>query len=102
MKKYGLPVFLIFVTVLAFIYRVYGVKANQPFWVDEFSAAKNARYFLKFGLGAFTNPFIVVERHNITTHALIALFFRLLGQKEWVARLPIAIIGSLLPLSVFY
>src|SRR5207244_660308 len=41
------------------------------------------------------------EKHNITTHFLIAGSFKLFGFTEFSARLPFALIGSLIPLVVF-
>lgn len=101
-SKLSLSFFLIFATFIAFFYRFYGITHNQPFWVDEFSAANQARYILKYGLAVFSNPSVYFESHNITTHFLVAASFKLFGQAEWIARLPFVIIGSFIPLVVFF
>lgn len=85
----------------AFSLRFYGLSNNYPFWVDEFGTATQAKKLLEGGIGVVGNKEVVFESHNLTTHFLVALFFKLLGQKEWIARLPFAIIGSFLPLAVF-
>jgi len=87
---------------LSFFLRAYGAFSNYPFWVDEFSTANQAKYILKYGINVFNNPDIYFETHNITTHSLVALFFKIFGQHEWVARLPFVIVGSFVPLLVFY
>lgn len=92
---------MVILFLIAFFYRVKGIFANNPFWVDEFSTAKAARYILHYGLGYFTNSNIDFETHNITTYFLTALSFKLFGQSEWVARLPFVIIGSILPIAVY-
>lgn len=90
-----------FIFLFALMYRVYGLQANHPFWVDEFSSAEQAKLILRHGLSVFTNNSIFFESHNITTHALIALSFKLLGTSELAARLPVAIIGAFVPVAVY-
>jgi len=97
-----LPFILFLIVGVSFFLRLYGIFNNHPFWVDEFSSANQARYILKYGLSVFTNPNIYFESHNITTHFLVATFFKLFGQYEWSARLPFVIIGSFIPLAVFF
>lgn len=93
--------FVVFITLLAFMYRVYGLKANHPFWVDEFSSAEQAKLVLQHGLKLLTGSAIFFESHNITTHFLIAAFFKMFGTSEFAARLPVAIIGSFVPFAVY-
>ncbi len=97
-----LPFILLLTVGVSFSLRLYGIFNNQPFWVDEFSSANQARYILKHGLSVFSNPHIYFEPHNITTHFLVAFFFKLFGQHEWSARLGFVIIGSFIPLAVFF
>ncbi len=85
----------------AFILRFYGILDSHPFWVDEFSTATQARLILDHGLGIFTEKALLFEFQNVTTHFLVAGFFSVFGQHEWVARLPIVIIGSFVPLSAY-
>ena len=101
MSKPKIYLFLFTISVIAFLYRVYGIFDNSPFWVDEFSTAIHSVQILKHGLSVFTDPSINLEIHNIPTHFLVAGFFKIFGQKEWVARLPFVMIGSLVPLMVF-
>ncbi len=94
-------VILFFITVLSFLFRTYGFFTNYPFWVDEFSTAVESQYLLKYGLGVFNNPHIYFEHHNIVTHFLTAFLFKMLGNQEWVARLPSLVFGSLIPALVY-
>lgn len=95
------PVVLLFIFFLSFFLRASGFFHNYPFWVDEFSTAVQSQFILKYGLSVFSNPNIYFEHHNILIHFVVALLFKVLGQNEWVARLPSLFIGSLIPLAVF-
>jgi hypothetical protein len=95
-------IYAIAISAVAFVYRIFGIFNNHPFWVDEFSTAKNARYMLQYGLDLFNIQTINPEKHNITTHALTALSFHVFGMTEGAARLPFVVIGSLLPMTVFF
>lgn len=99
-----LVIFLSMITFLSLFFRFKGIHNNDPFWTDEFSSAHQARYILKYGVSVFSSinklP-IYFEDRNMTTHFLIAFFFKLFGQKEFVARIPIVLIGSLIPLVMF-
>lgn len=86
---------------VSFLFRFYGLWGNDPFWSDEFYTASQARTIMSRGLSLFTDPKSFLEYHNITTHFLVALFFKIFGQAEWTARLPLVIIGSLVPVMVF-
>lgn len=101
LKKYWLYIFAIGLTAVSFIYRFSGITSGYPFWVDEFSTARNAREIIQHGLGVFDYPHVVIERHNITTHLLTVLSFTVFGQTETAARIPFVLIGSFLPVSVF-
>lgn len=95
---------LLGITLLSFYLRFKGIPDNHPFWTDEFSSAHQARYILKHGLSVFTSinkPPLYFEDRNMTTHFLIALFFKLFGEKEWIARMPMVLIGSLVPAAMF-
>jgi len=87
---------------VALLYRIKDVWVNYPFWVDEFSTAAQAKLFLRYGLGVFHQPGIYFEFQNISTHALVALFFRLLGPSPFSARLPMVFIGAFVPVLVWY
>ncbi len=100
-KRFIAPFFLLSITLVAFFLRYYGLKNNNPFWVDEFATAAQAKLFMHYGLGVFTNPNIFFEPHNITTHIIVALFFKVLGFHEYAARLPFVIIGSFVTLFIF-
>ena len=91
----------VFIFIVSFFLRFYGLWNNHPFWVDEFSTADQARQILQFGPTFFLNNKAFFEPHNITTYSLVALFFRFFGEHEWVARFPFVLIGSLVPMIVF-
>ena len=95
--------FVFFIFSVALFYRLYGLSTNNPpFWVDEFASANQGKLFLQQGLAAFFNPNIVLEHYNVTTHLLIALSYKLFGVNEFSARLTLVIVGSLIPLFVFF
>jgi len=94
--------FPIFIFLVAIVYRAYGLLNQYPFWVDEFSSAHQALLLAKYGFSAFTNPMMGIDLHNTLTHVLIALSFGLFGAHEWTARLPFVLIGSLVPVGVFF
>lgn len=95
-------VYLLFIFAYSLLLRLKGITDPLPFWVDEFSTAKQGRYLLEYGLGVWNNiPGVVFEHHNITTHIFTALSFAVFGQSEWAARVPSVIIGSLVPVMVF-
>ncbi len=95
-------IFLIFAFLVSLSYRIYGLWHNHPFWVDEFSSAQQAKLILQHGLNVFTDKSLIFDAHNITTHFLIALSFKLFGINEFAARLPNVILGSLIPIAVFF
>lgn len=103
MKNKWLWLFTIIIFSVALFYRLYGLSINNPpFWVDEFASANQGKIFLQHGLAAFFNPNIVLEHYNVTTHLLIALSYKLFGVNEFAARFPLVIVGSLVPLVVFF
>lgn len=93
--------FLTLFFLIALYYRLKGLNLNTPFWIDEFATADQARLLTKFGLASFFNPNIFIEHHNITTYALVALFFSFFGMSEASARLPFVFIGSLVPIATY-
>lgn len=100
-KSFILPFLLFCIFLMGIIYRAYGIFENHPFWVDEFSTASQARYFLQYKLGVFTNSAINFEHNNYLFNIVVAFFFKLFGQSEMVARLPSVLIGSLIPVVIF-
>lgn len=92
---------ILFIFFLGLLYRIFGSFHNYPFWVDEFSTAKQARYILEYGLGIFTDPYISFEFRNLTVNLLVALLFKMGGQMEWIARLPLIFIGSMVPVAIY-
>lgn len=95
MKK----IFFIGIFIVALLYR--SPNLQTPFWVDEFSTARNALLYQRFGLAVFSQHDELFEHHNVTEHALVSLFFQLFGKTETAARLPSVIIGSFVPVAVF-
>ncbi len=97
-------ILLLFGTIIiSFFFRFKGITNNHPFWVDEYSSARQARLIQMYGTAVFKSlnkaP-LYFENRNITTHFLIAWFFKLFGESEWTARLPIVIIGAIVPAAV--
>ncbi|MBT3249271.1 MAG: hypothetical protein HN846_00370 [Candidatus Pacebacteria bacterium] len=90
---------LIAIFLVAFYLRFSSV--NHPFWVDEFSTADQAQIMTQFRSSVFSQSESYFESHNITTHAIVSLFFNFLGKSEFNSRLPFMIIGSLVPVLVF-
>jgi len=101
-KKLWVFLFVIAIFVASLFFRLRGlISINPPFWVDEIFTASQANVILKYGLNVFNNSKVYFEYHNISSHFLVALFFKIFGQKEWAARLPFVIIGSLVPVAAF-
>src|SRR3989338_612147 len=101
-KNMFIGILLLALFAVAFFYRINGLTANNPpFWVDEFSSANQAKFFLTHGLGAFSLPNTYIEHYNITTLLLMALSYKLFGVNEFAARFPSVLIGSLIPVVVF-
>ena len=101
-RKLWTILFIIAIFVVSLFFRLRGlISINPPFWVDEIFTASQANVILKYGLNVFNNSKIYFEYHNISSHFLVALFFKIFGQNEWAARLPIVIIGSLVPVAAF-
>ncbi len=102
MKKWQIYIFLFVIFFIALFYRLYGLfTINPPFWVDEFFSASQANVYLKYGWGILNNPRIYIEYHNTIPHLFIAIFFKMLGRYEWIARLPFVIVGSFVPVMIF-
>lgn len=76
--------------------------ASKPFWVDEFSTAEQAKLVIKHGLNVFNQTSDYFEAHNISTHFIVASSFSLFGFGEWQARLPMMILGSLVPVAIYF
>jgi len=101
-RKLWTILFIIAIFIVSLFFRLRGlISINPPFWVDEIFTASQANVILKYGLNVFNNSKIYFEYHNISSHFLVALFFKIFGQNEWAARLPIVIIGSLVPVAAF-
>ena len=75
---------------------------HVPFWVDEFSTAQQAKVVLDYRLETFSQSTYYFEANNILTHFITALSFSIFGVGEWQARVPMMIIGSLVPVALFF
>lgn len=82
-------IFIFFLWIVSFTYRFIGITDNHPFWVDEFSSARQATR-------------VLIESHNITTYSLISIFFKIFEPHEWSARLPFVFIGSFVPVVIYF
>ncbi len=99
LKKYSIYLSIILFFLLAFAFRFGADQA--PFWVDEFSSGVQARTYLDQGLQVFSQEKYFLEKNNYLTHTLIAVSFALFGESEATARLPIIIVGSLVPVLLY-
>ncbi len=88
-------------TLTAFLWRFLGITNNHPFWIDEFSTGNQSMFILNHGLSVLYDKSIPFEQNNLLVHFIVALFFKIFGVKEWVARLPFVMIGSLVPAALF-
>lgn len=75
---------------------------HVPFWVDEFSTAQQAKVILDYGLKTFSQDAYYFESNNLLTHLVTAGSFILFGVGEWQARVPMMLIGSLVPVAFFF
>jgi len=73
---------------------------SHPFWVDEFSTARQASLWLEHGTEIYQQA-KYVEHHNLFSHWLVAGSFFLFGRDEATARMPFIFIGSFIPVIVF-
>lgn len=98
-----LIVFIVSITILSsFIFRFSSLSNQGSFWVDEFSSGVQARSYLQQGFAAYTSNYPRFERNNVLTHFIIASSFLIFGESEESARLPSVIIGSLVPIALFF
>ncbi|HYD35459.1 MAG TPA: glycosyltransferase family 39 protein [Vitreimonas sp.] len=81
--------------ILAALYRF--PNLNTPMWVDEFSSVAQAKIILDHGWGVLTNWPAILEPHNFTYYALVALAFKLGGVSITMARMPAVLLGCLVP-----
>ena len=88
---------LLFFTALLLRFSI----SKTPFWVDEFSTAEQAKLILNFGTDIFSQNINYFESNNILTHFLTAASFLLLGIGEWQARIPMIIIGAVVPIAIY-
>jgi hypothetical protein len=86
----------------ALLYRGYQASYNHPFWVDEFSTTFQANLMRTYQLNTFLQKEFYVEYHNIVPHFLVALSFQFLGESTFAARLPFILIGSLVPVFIWF
>lgn len=99
LQQFLIPLAIFF---LALFYRGYKAWLHHPFWVDEFSTAFQANLMREYGTNLFAQNNFYVEYHNFLPHFFVATSFELLGQTTFAARLPFILIGSLVPLLIWY
>lgn len=88
--------------LVSLFFRIWKLWLSTPFWVDEFSTASQARLLLQYGLKVFNQPDQYFEYHNISTHLIVALVFKIFGESEFVARAPFAVFGACIPVVIFF
>ncbi|MBU3957238.1 glycosyltransferase family 39 protein [Patescibacteria group bacterium] len=100
-KKDSLLIILILAVLLVvgFFYRIYGLSANYPFWIDEFSTGQFAAAIVESGYPQTVTGYF--ETRNLLNHYLTAFSMKFLGVNEFAARFPSVIWGTLTILVVF-
>ncbi|MBN1263298.1 MAG: glycosyltransferase family 39 protein [Candidatus Pacebacteria bacterium] len=86
--------FLVFLLLIGFFYRFYGLGTNYSFWIDEFSTGQAASAILKTGHPRTIGGFF--ESRNLLNHYLTALSLKIFGVSEFAARFPSVIWGTLM------
>lgn len=99
-KKYYIEIAVALVFIAGLYFRIYGLKNNYSFWVDEASTARFGRAILESNYPKIQTTGYSEEAYY-TTHYLTGYFFKLFGVSEYTARLPEVIIGSLVILATF-
>lgn len=77
-------------------------RVTAPFWVDEFSTARQAQLLVDEGSNALALRGEALDYHNFTTHALVGMALWLGGHSEWWARFPIVLLGAFLSVCVWF
>ena len=90
---------LVILLILGFIFRIYGLKTNYSFWIDEFSTGQSAAAIAKSGSLQTTIGYF--EPRNLLSYYLTSLSMRVLGINEFAARFPSVIWGTLMILVGF-
>ena len=86
--------FVLFLTLLGFVFRIYGLSKNYPFWIDEFSTGQAASAIVKtLSPKTITGSF---EVRNLLNHYLAAGSMRIFGINEFAARFPSVIFGTMM------
>lgn len=100
-KSRLISLFLFLIFFISILFRLVAVLDNKPFWIDEFSSGVQAEIILE---KIFNNKAadMDIEPNNILTHIIIGFTFLIFGATETSARLPFALIGSVLPIFVFF
>ena len=95
--KYKL--FLLFLIIIGFFYRINGLNSNYPLWIDEFSTGQFAAAIVKTGSPQTSLGF--VETRNLLNHYVTAFSMKMIGINEFSARFPSVIWGTLMIAGVF-
>lgn len=99
-RKYFFGVALVVVFLIGLYFRLYGLRQNYSFWVDEASTARFGRAVLETKI-----PKIQItgylDRSYYVTHYLTGYLFKIFGVSEFAARLPEVIFGSLVILATY-
>lgn len=86
-------IIILFLLVIGFVYRIYGLSINYPFWIDEFSSAEFAASILRTG-----SPKTITENwepKTIIYQYIMAVSMKVFGINEFGARFPSVFIGTL-------
>ncbi|MFZ5366157.1 MAG: ArnT family glycosyltransferase [Patescibacteria group bacterium] len=92
-------IFLLFLIIIGFFYRIYGLNANYSFWTDENHVAIFARAILERGKPVLANGFFTPDQQ--LQYWLSAASAKIFGLNEFAIRFPSVIFGVLTIWAVY-
>lgn len=99
-EEYHLYALLIIILLSGFLLRLYGLKSNYSFWVDEAGTARFGKAVLETGFPRIKETGYS-EGSFFLTDYLTGVSFWIFGVSEFSARLPEVIFGTVLIFIVF-
>ncbi len=100
LRKYLVPVAVLLIVLLGFIYRYYSISHNLSYWNDESNVAIFSRGILEYGKPVNANN-VGYGVYEILLFYVTALSYMVFGVTEFAGRLPSVIAGTLL-IGVLY
>ena len=93
--------FLLFLIIIGFFYRVYGLDINHSFWTDEEHVALFARAILERGQPVLANGYSTGV-YQWPQYWLSAISAKIFGLNEFAIRFPSVIFGALTIWAVYF